>query len=201
MSWASSGGRSTSLGHVARGGVSAQAPPSASPLLLPSLVAPLPLPPLYFYSLNSAESSAFYSSDSPPTHTHVHTHVHTPLHTYTHLYKHSYKHTSTHTPAHTPLHTHLCGQAQTWGVQFRGPHSSGPDAHSASPTALPHPLLAFAFRAGAWQGRFIRNFYHRDVIPTMHGNHLWSLMKTANPQVTPLKCFSSCSGHALPQPG
>ena len=38
-----------------------------------------------------------------------------------------------------------------------------------------HPLMAFAFRAGAWQGRFIRNFYHRDVIPTMHGNHLWSL--------------------------
>ena len=44
--WASSGGRSTSLGHVARGGVSAQAPPSASPLLLPSLVVPLPRPPL-----------------------------------------------------------------------------------------------------------------------------------------------------------
>ena len=42
------------------GVVSAQAPPSASPLLLPSLVAPSPFPLcLYFCSLNSAESSAF----------------------------------------------------------------------------------------------------------------------------------------------
>ena len=56
--WASSGGRSTSLGHVARGGVSAQVPPSASPLLLPHPLSSFPFC-LYFYSLNSAESSAF----------------------------------------------------------------------------------------------------------------------------------------------
>ena len=124
--WASSGGRSTSLGHVARGGVSVQAPPSASPPLLPSLVAPLPLPPLYFYSLNSAESSAFYSSDSPPTHTHVHTHVHTHT-THTHTYTYSYTQTSTYTHiyTHTCTHTHPCLEKHNLGV-------SGPEV----PTAL-----------------------------------------------------------------
>ena len=70
-------------------------------------MASLPLPTLYFYSLNSAESPAFYSSDSPPTHTHVHTHVHTPY-TPTHTFLHT--HTPTHTPTHTlhtPIQTHL----------------------------------------------------------------------------------------------
>ena len=53
--WASSGGRRTSLGHVTRGGVSAQAPPSASPLLLPARVAPILLPPVgisFFFFCN-----------------------------------------------------------------------------------------------------------------------------------------------------
>ena len=59
LCWASSRGRSTWLGHVARGGASAQAPPTASPPILPSLVAPPPSPSVCFYSLSSAESSAF----------------------------------------------------------------------------------------------------------------------------------------------
>ena len=146
--WASSGGRSTSLGHVAQGGVSVQAPPSASPPLLPSLVAPLPLPPLYFYSLNSTESPAFYHLHTH-THTHIYTrtpHTHIPTHTATH--RHLHTHTSIPTHAHT--HTPLSGKAQPWGVRARGPHCSGSDAHSASPTALCHPLLAFPFRGGAW---------------------------------------------------
>ena len=42
------------------------------------------------------------------------------------------------------MHTHtpLSGKAQPWSVRVWGPHWSGSDAHSASLTALPHPLLA-----------------------------------------------------------
>ena len=55
----------------AGGGVSAQNPPSPSPLIPAFLVPSSPFPfCLYFYSLNTAESSALFSSDSPPTHTH-----------------------------------------------------------------------------------------------------------------------------------
>ena len=169
-----------------------------------SLSRPRPLPPLssfppwwspspfplclYFYSLNSAESPAFYSSDSPPTHTHTHTHIyihtlhtHIPAHTATH--RHLHTHISIHTHRHT--HTPLSGKAQLWGVRARGPYCSGSDAHSASPTALCHPLLAFPFRGGAWGWGVHEERCHRDVFPTVRGNHLWSFMKTANPQVTP----------------
>ena len=201
MCWASSEGKSTSLGHVAWGGVSAQAPPSASPLLLPSLVAPLPFPlSLYFYSLNSAESPAFYSNDSPPTHTHTHTHthkhthLHTPTHThpYTHipthrhLHTHTYLYTHTHAHTRTCTHTHSCLEKHNLGVSGSGVSTDLDQMHTQppqQPSVIPFWLFPSEEELGG--GGCMRNACHRDVIPKVRGNHLWSFMKTANPQVSP----------------
>ena len=114
-------------------------------------MAPLPLPPLYFYSLNSAESPAFYSSDSPPTHTHVHTPLHTYTHipTHTHPYTHSYTHTPhtytntpTNTHQHTPLHTHpythTCVDKHKPGVSSSGVPTPLDQMHTQPP---PQPSL------------------------------------------------------------
>ena len=50
--------------------------------------------------------------------------------------------------------------------------------------------------------RCIRNSCHRDIIPTVHGNHLWSFMKTLNPQEAPKKsCFNSRRGYMVVQRG
>ena len=199
MCWASSEGRSTSLGHVAWGGVSAQAPPSASALLLPSLVAPLPFPlSLYFYSLNSAESPAFYSNDSPPTHTHTHTQTHTSTHTYlhthpythipTHRHLHTHTYLYTHTPAHTRTctHTHSCLEKHNLGVSGSGVSTNLDQMHTQppqQPSVIPFWLFPSEEELGG--GGCMRNACHREVIPKVRGNHLWSFMKTENSQVSP----------------
>ena len=99
--WASSGGRSTFW--VTWPGAGSLLRPRPLPPLssFPPWWSPSPVPLcLYFYSLNSAESPAFYSCDYPPTHTHTHTHTH--LHTHT-----PHTHTCTHSYTQTPTYAHI----------------------------------------------------------------------------------------------
>ena len=150
---------------------------------------------LYFYSLNSAESPAFYSNDSPPTHTHTHTHTQT--HTSTHTPTHTYLHTDTyiHTPTYTHTHMHTHPHAHTHTLVWKsttlgclGPGS--PLIWIRCTLNLPNSPLSslsgFSLqRRSLGVGGCMRNACHRDVIPKVRGNHLWSFMKTENSQVSP----------------
>ena len=105
------------------------------------------------------------------THTHTHTQSWCPEgHADTHL------HTHTHTLVwkSTTLECPGLGSPLVW-IRCT---LSLPDSPPSSPSGFP-------FRGGAWGWGCIRNACHRDVLPTVRGNHLWSFMKTANPWVTP----------------
>ena len=175
-----------------------------------SLPRPRPLPPLssfppwwspspvplcmYFYSLillsplpSRAVILHLHTHTHTQTHTSTHTYTHTPLHTHTYTHSYTQTPTYTHLPIHTHAHTHTdsCLEKHNLGV-------SGPEVPTAldqmhtqppsEPSVIPFWLFPSEEELGG--GGCIRNACHRYVIPKVRGNHLWSFMKTANPQVS-----------------
>ena len=83
-------------------------------------------------------------------------------------------------------HTHPCLEKHNLGVS--GPRvPTALDQMHTQPPRQPSVIPFWLFPSEEEPGGdgCMRNTCHRDVIPTVRGNHLWSFMKTANPQVTP----------------